>query len=423
MLTYHIWVKLEHARIVTPVSFPTPNELDNPVAIVLDGEQRSALATVRALGRRGVQVVVAGSGTDCLAATSRYCLSRLVCPDANADTGAFLSWLRTLPESFPNAVLMPMGDHTTELVIRACGDGLALRTALPSQHAYTLASDKLALSHLAEKLQVKAPRTVLISGRDSAPLQQTAALRFPLVIKPRVSAIRSQKTGSKLAVRYADTPQQLAEILRTQLESGVDLLVQEYVAGTGAGVFLLYENGRYRFSFAHRRLREKPPTGGVSVLSESAAPEPRHLAAARTLLDHLAWHGVAMVEFKVDRDGEPWLVEINGRFWGSLQLAVDCGADFPWFFYRLAVDGGDVPVPASYPVGRKLRWWLGDLDNLYLRISSATLTPTFAAKLRAIAGFAIPWSPGIRYEFLRLDDPAPAAAALRYYVRALRSHS
>ena len=37
-----------------------------------------------------------------------------------------------------------------------------------------------------------------------------------------------------------------------------------------------------------------------------------------------------MVEFKHDeRDGVPKLMEINGRFWGSLQLAIDAGVDFP----------------------------------------------------------------------------------------------
>ena len=81
--------------------------------------------------------------------------------------------------------------------------------------------------------------------------------------------------------------------------------------------------------FAHKRLRERPPWGGVSVLSESAEPDPRLKALARQLLDDACWHGVAMVEFKVAPDGTPYLMEINTRFWGSLQLAIDAGVDFP----------------------------------------------------------------------------------------------
>lgn len=37
-----------------------------------------------------------------------------------------------------------------------------------------------------------------------------------------------------------------------------------------------------------------------------------------------------MVEWKVDlRDGRPKLMEINPRFWGSLELAVRSGVNFP----------------------------------------------------------------------------------------------
>ncbi len=44
----------------------------------------------------------------------------------------------------------------------------------------------------------------------------------------------------------------------------------------------------------------------------------------------LDWTGVAMVEFKLDaRDGVAKLMEINGRFWGSLQLADRRGRRFP----------------------------------------------------------------------------------------------
>jgi hypothetical protein len=41
-----------------------------------------------------------------------------------------------------------------------------------------------------------------------------------------------------------------------------------------------------------------------------------------------------MVEFKDDGVNPPCLMEINGRFWGSLQLAIDAGVDFPGFGCR-----------------------------------------------------------------------------------------
>jgi hypothetical protein len=47
---------------------------------------------------------------------------------------------------------------------------------------------------------------------------------------------------------------------------------------------------------------------------------------------------VPMLEFKQDsRTGRPFLMEVNGRFWGSLQLALDAGVDFPYFVFQLAI--------------------------------------------------------------------------------------
>jgi predicted ATP-grasp superfamily ATP-dependent carboligase len=62
------------------------------------------------------------------------------------------------------------------------------------------------------------------------------------------------------------------------------------------------------------------------------------------LLGQFDWQGVAMVEFKVEANtGTPYLLEVNGRFWGSLQLAIDAGVDFP----ALLVDAATGKPPAQ----------------------------------------------------------------------------
>ena len=185
-------------------------------------------------------------------------------------------------------------------------------------------------------------------------------------------------------------------------------LVQEYIPGEGRGVFLLMNQGRVRAAFADRRVHEKPPSGGVSVVSESMALDPRLLAYAQQLLAALKWHGVVMVEFKHDRrDGRAKLLEINGRFWGSLQLAVDAGIDFPYLLYRMAVDG-DVEQAFSYREGVRLRWWPADLDSLLLRFRNG----------KGLGGLGefLKWNGNTtRNEIFRWDDPRPALNELSQY--------
>ena len=75
---------------------------------------------------------------------------------------------------------------------------------------------------------------------------------------------------------------------------------------------------------------ENPPSGGGSVYSESTAADETLVEQAKRLLEHFSWRGLAMIEFKIDRStGTPYLMEINGRVWGSLQLAIDAGWTSP----------------------------------------------------------------------------------------------
>jgi predicted ATP-grasp superfamily ATP-dependent carboligase len=63
-----------------------------------------------------------------------------------------------------------------------------------------------------------------------------------------------------------------------------------------------------------------------------------------------------MVEFKQDEaDGEFKMMEINPKFWGSLDLAIASGVDFPFLLYKMAIDG-DVNSVFSYVKGVRFMW-------------------------------------------------------------------
>jgi predicted ATP-grasp superfamily ATP-dependent carboligase len=181
-------------------------------------------------------------------------------------------------------------------------------------------------------------------------------------------------------------------------------LVQEKIVGDGQGIFLLVWNGELIAAFRHRRLREKPPWGGVSTLRESLSLDGSLVSKSFRLLQSISWNGVAMAEYKNDvRDGRPKLMEINGRFWGSLQLAIDAGMNFPLLLYRAAL--GEVPQPQmSYRSGVQTRWLLGDLDNLLIRWRRPAPGDS---RWRACREFVRFWGKDLHYETFRREDPAP----------------
>jgi hypothetical protein len=123
-----------------------------------------------------------------------------------------------------------------------------------------------------------------------------------------------------------------------------------------------------------------------------------------------------MLELRRTPAGRPWLIELNPRVWGSLQLAVDAGADFPGLL--LALHAG-APRPRFEPrAGVRLRWGLGDFDRLLILLRRAeerrrTGTTRRVALAEFVAGFG-----AARDEVLRRDDPRPFASELRAWLAA-----
>ncbi len=276
-------------------------------------------------------------------------------------------------------------------------------------------ADKCSLMLMAEELEIPIPKTWHAETPEQLPVN-LVDLPYPLVLKPGKSWLRHNNEWSRNAVRFANDPASAQEILQSDPAfHSYPFMLQQCVSGHGQGLFALYNHGEPVAFFAHRRLREKPPAGGVSVLSESIAVDQDILTYARKLLDKVAWHGVAMVEFKVDdNDGTPYLMEVNTRFWGSLQLAINAGVDFPWLLYQLAC--GLTPDPVNeYKIGIRSRWLLGDLDNLYLIVRDRHYS--IKDKLIAIRQFMTPSPFKTRHEVNRWGDMRPFWHELKQYIR------
>jgi predicted ATP-grasp superfamily ATP-dependent carboligase len=361
-------------------------------------------------------VTIADDGSGGLAGASRYCQRIVRVPSPAQSPEAFGRGIRDEISRGRHRVVIPTDDVTLSLVAQARSqlDGLV---ALPFPDFDTIqtAHDKGALAALASAEAIPIPKTLVM--RDPTDLERAIAqVGFPAVVKPRMSRYPlgdQWKDGG--GVHYVRTPAELGAAVRAAQQVVPCPLVQEHIPGEGRGIFALMSRGRLRAAFAHRRIREKPPSGGVSVLSEAVALDPQLLAHAERLLEALKWHGVAMLEFKCDaRDGVAKLLEINGRFWGSLQLAVDSGVDFPYLLYRLAVDGDIDPV-FTYRVGTRLRWWLGDLDWLLIRLREPG---ALARRLNAIPEFLRPAGATTHGEMYRRDDPAPAIHECSQYLSA-----
>jgi predicted ATP-grasp superfamily ATP-dependent carboligase len=366
--------------------------------LITDGLWRKTLAAVRSLGRRGIPVVVGERTRLAPALWSRYAARRYCYPSAVLKTGKFLARLRQIIEREGLRIVFPMEEETLLTILRRrdqLGDQVVIPFAEPEK--IERVRDKAELFHLAESLGLPMPNTWYPESRDDV-VRIGGEADFPLIVKPRVS------TGAMGLRRVADAGALAAawDEVNTRFPKPI---VQDYIP-EGGGAFgasvLVGPQGERLASFVHRRLREYPVSGGASTLRASVR-DPQLVEIAFRLLEAVEWFGVAMAEFRYDpRDGQPKLIELNPRFWGSLNLAIQSGVDFPWLLYRVA-RGERVEPVHDYREGVVGRWVLqGDLLHYLTNPNRRRMEPSFW-KFRGRD-----W----HYDITTWDDPLPTVAKI-----------
>lgn len=384
--------------------------------LVLDGNERSALAITRNLGQHGLRPVVGSETDSSLAGASRFCRAQVRYASPYQAPLAFINDLQSIVAEHEIEVILPATDVTNLLTARHQDKWPWVRLPVARYDQLDLLSNKNALFKLAEAVGVPVPVTHFIDDMAQS-LDLAESLIYPVVLKPFRSRILRETDWLVTSVRVAKDATTYRQFITSFPEyRDYPFMVQQFIPGEGAGYFVLYDNNRLIADFCHLRLREKPPSGGVSVLSESSAVDTRLREYSERIFSETGWHGVAMVEFKLGKDGTPYLMEINTRFWGSLQLSIDAGLEFPYLLYRMAT-GEKLTTPMPYREGVRLRWLLGDLDRLYIVLKSKDYS--VVNKFRQMLTFLNFFTRNTHHEVNRLEDIKPFIYELRKYIREI----
>ena len=375
-------------------------------ALVGTAESWIALSIVRSLGRKGIKLDCASDSIDALSFHSKHCSSRYHYPEPK-DEKAFIDAVVTLLEG-GDYILPYFTNENTLLPISANRKKIEAHTTLPlpSMKSMDIASDKAQTMAYAEKIGIPTPKTRFPRSLDDA-VDLADDIGYPVVLKPR-------KSSNAKGIFYCKDEAELRSGWAEVVKEFTDPILQEYIpqGGEAMGLEALYnENSQSSASFIHKRIREYPLSGGPSTLRESIK-DPLIGELGLKMLDALKWNGVAMVEFKVDpRDGQPKLMEINPRFWGSLPLSIAAGVDFPYLLYKMVQDGDIEPVD-DYKVGVRCRNLPLDIRHMWHVLMHGP-TSTGPGRLGTAASFARFYGKDLHYDIASFSDPGPMAFEFR----------
>ena len=286
----------------------------------------TGLAIVRALGAAGVRPLVLHDDDATPGFATRLATCRR-CPDWRTNADEFLDFLlaagRELNEDGGKASLFVADDSALDVVWGARGPlrDVGLLPAFSFVHPPAEVLDKREQARAALGAGVDAPWT---EHGDAGELAARAGdFTYPLLVKPAISHDGVKALGAK-ALSCADAGELRAALERTK---GFAALVQDFVPGADDQLFTagVFRGGGRALVFTGRKLKQHPPTLGISRLSE-ALEVPEIVAGSVRLCRELGYEGVAQVEYKRDaRDGVYRLMEVNFRPWTWIGLATACG--------------------------------------------------------------------------------------------------
>ncbi|WP_295435010.1 hypothetical protein [uncultured Thiodictyon sp.] len=383
--------------------------------MVLGVDSPIGLAMIRELGRHGVLVHGIGRSSRSLGLYSRYITSRHVRQDGDEALLAQLRgiaeatgchWLMTVSEG-DICWLQRMRERLAPVVVALVPEALPMARVL----------DKATTIAAAQGLGIATPETW--SWPDLAAMERALpGLSFPLVLKwshPARVQVKLDEIGVACEKSlYVHDAAQLRAYLELVSPVGELPLVQRFYPGYGLGQMAYMAGGTALLRFQHRRIAEWPPEGGFSAVCESVGLDAHQdlFEHSLELLRRLAFSGPAMVEYRFDpQTRQAVLMEINGRFWGSLPLAYHAGADFVWTAYAVGALGRTDTVQPAYRVGMRCRYIVPELKRL-LRI---TFSPgkiqnralTFSPAKEWLDFLAAYLDPRTRYFVFEVGDPLP----------------
>lgn len=362
------------------------------VLIVDPRDARGSLAAARGLAAGGWTVGI-GAPSATLASRSRHVRHRHRLPSPDDGLEAFLAALNEALAAGGYEVVFASGDEEVQLLVRE-RDRIRALVPYPSAEVVRRAMDKGFLAQAAARAGLALPATAE-SGAE-------ARERFggrPFVVKERLHGAqgpdgRPTHLEPLLTADASEADRRAAEIAA----AGGAPLIQEAVEGRLAAFSSVAgEDGRLLARVQQEAERTWPRDLGCSVRARSVAVDEALAERVAALLADLGWTGLSELQFVVGADREPRLIDFNGRFYGSLALAMAAGPNLPALSAAVATGRPTEGLGGDGRPGVRYQWLEGDLRAA--RERSRGLARDAADCLR--------YAVGARHSIWRASDPVP----------------
>ena len=240
------------------------------------------------------------------------------------------NWLKIINDEIEKhniAVVVPIAENEIRFFINKKHEisKTAQIIPLPKLEDFETAIDKHKLSVFLKTHLIPHPRSVYI--KDPIDFQKVSpSLNFPILVKPL------HEKGGDGIVKFNSS-----ETFEAYLQSSKELFIQEYINGYDIDCSVLCLDGKVlTYTIQKGYLpghNEYVPHLGFNFLKNDAVIE-----VVKKAMTKLNWTGLAHIDLRYDDDKNDYkIIEINARFWGSLEASKVAGTNFSDLVIQMAL--------------------------------------------------------------------------------------
>jgi D-aspartate ligase len=337
--------------------------------LLCNASYHGTLAAVRSLGRAGVGVLTVDPAFLASGRYSRYSNQHRRCPPFEM-TDEWVEWLLRLGRTGPRRAIYATSDAVSFALARYRDELSAFFDLYqPSLDTIVCILDKSLLLQHAKAVGLDMPETWLPqSAEEAARIIRAAGGTF--VMKPRSQlAVTNQIKGLVIDAATNDGHADYSSLMRQgahdqtfarQYPDAMLPMLQRY--HPEASTTVLSVSGFRDITGAHvvmrgsHKILQRPRQLGIGLCFEEAEVAPELAERVLRLCQRIGYYGVFELEF-ILCDGQPLLIDFNGRFYNQLAFDIARGLDLPGLVHAGATGRKEevASLIAIVPVGDQNR--------------------------------------------------------------------
>ena len=198
-----------------------------------------------------------------------------------------------------------------------------------SLESFDTANRKNRLAVHMQALDIPTPKSIPVADAEEL-ARVLPRLEFPLLLKPTLL------TGGGEGIVKFENLQSLEQHVRSR-EIKFPIVLQQYIVGYDTGCNVLCKDGRVLAYTIQKGflygIKPFSPQIGLNIVHEEEV-----IRIVSRLMESLKWTGLANVDLIYDTRLKRYLIlEINPRYWSTVDASVPAGINFPWLYCQTVI--------------------------------------------------------------------------------------